>query len=270
MRRAVILLVAMVAVVLLAGCARDGGAPQSQRTQEEEETKIPSTARIVCIRDEDDNGEDAPSNSTTKENEAHNNGTLTRVLTPKVEAQPDGVHYTIDSRMGVDSSYTVEYPSGGGIGDNLPKGESRHIEPFAPGMRINISCDPPGYEGEKDLEFASFEVLKGDSGYRSRSLQCSGGGRVHGIPASGGNLKGAPVELARRYFKSSLEEGDVVEVAGYPKSASEYSGVHGYKQYVRVVRDGRVVAVISYVRVPAGEGGGWMRGGSFECESFYR
>ena len=187
MRRAVSLLVAMVAVILQASCARDGGTPQSQRTQVEER-QISSTARIVCIRDNGDAKEDAPNYSSTKENEkeAHNDGTLTRVLTPKVEAQPDGVHYRIDNRMGVDSSYTVEYPSGGGIGANLPKGESGHIEPFAPGIRIKISCDPPGYEGEKELEFASCEIFKGDSGYRSRSLQCSGGGQLHGLPASGG------------------------------------------------------------------------------------
>lgn len=193
MRRSVIWLAAMVVMFFLAGCARDGGVPQPQRTQAKQEAQIPSTARIVCLRDEED---DAPS-SATKENEARNDGTLTRVLTPRVEAQPDGVHYVIDNRMGVDSSYMVEFPSGGGLGDNLPKGESRHTEPFSPGVLINISCDPPGYEGEKDLEYASFEVLKGDSGYKSRSLQCSGGGQVYGIPASGGNLKGDPVEFAR-------------------------------------------------------------------------
>jgi hypothetical protein len=262
-RRAVILLAAVVAVSLLAGCARDGGDPQSERTHAEQEEQIPSKARIFCLRNEVD---DAPS-SATKENEAHNDGTLTRVLTPKVAAQPDGVHYVIDNRIGVDSSYTVEFPSGGGIGDILPKGESRHTEPFSPGVLINISCDPPGYEGKKDLEYASFEVLKGDSGYKSRSLQCSGGGQVHGIPASGGNLKRDPVELARRYFNSKIEESDVVEIAGYPELA--YSRIHGYQRYVRVVRHGRVVAVIRYIRFrPEEGGGGWIRGGTFECESF--
>lgn len=134
-------------------------------------------------------------------------------------------------------------------------------------MLISISCDPPGYEGEKDLEYASFEVLKGDSGYKSRSLQCSGGGQVHGIPASGGNLKRDLVELARRFFKSKIEEGDVVENAGYPELA--YSRIHGNQRCVRVVRDGRVVAVIRYIRFrPEEGGGGWIRGGSFECERF--
>lgn len=265
--RQTLILVAMVAL-FLPSCARDGGAPQPQRTQAEE-ARIASTARIVCIRDNEDGKEgDAPDYPTSKESGAHNDGTLTRVFTPKVEARPDGVHYTIDNRLGVDSSYTVEYPSGGGIGDNLPKGESRHIEPFAPGMLVKISCDPPTYEGEKDLEFASFEIIKGESGYRSRSLQCSGEGQVHGLPASGGNLKGDPVELAKRCFKGKIEEGDVVEVAGYPR-ISELR-VADDQRYVRVVRDGKVVAVISYTRVSQEEGGGWMRGGSSECESFSR
>jgi hypothetical protein len=251
MRGGLILLVAIVALILLAGCARDGGAPRSERTQEEGK-QIPSTARIVCIRDDEDVEEDAP-DSPTKQNEAHNAGTLTRVLAPKVEAQPDGVHYTIDNRMGVDSSYTVDTPPGGGMGDNLPRGESRHIEPFSPGALIRIACDPPDYGGagygSEELEYATFEVLGGESGYRSRSLQCSSGGQANGFAAQGGSLKGDPVELARRYFKKDIEEGDVVEVAGYPKSANAYSGIQGYKQYVRVVRNGRVVAVINYVRV---------------------
>jgi len=60
----------------------------------------------------------------------------------------------------------------------------------------------------------------------------------------------------------------VVETAGYPKLA--YSQIHGYQRYVRVARDGNVVAVIHYTRVSPEEGGGWMRGGTFECESFSR
>ena len=58
--------------------------------------------------------------------------------------------------------------------------------------------------------------------------------------------KASPVELARGDFSKSIEEGDKVEIADRPE------GTH--MRTVRVVRDGRVVALIKYRRV----GGGWV------------
>lgn len=69
----------------------------------------------------------------------------TRILTPKVEAQPDGVHFVIDNRLKADTGYSVEFPEGGGMGGNAPEGESEHVKPFPPG-KVRIGC----YESRED------------------------------------------------------------------------------------------------------------------------
>lgn len=56
----------------------------------------------------------------------------------------------------------------------------------------------------------------------------------------------SPVELAQGDFSKTIEEGDKMEIADRPE------GPH--MRTVRVVRDGRVVALIKYRRV----GGGWV------------
>lgn len=68
--------------------------------------------------------------------------------------------------------------------------------------------------------------------------------------------KGDPVDITRRRFSEEIEEGDVVEVAGYPESRGERT--------VRVVREGRVVAVVEYFR----ESGGWLGSGYSACAGF--
>jgi hypothetical protein len=246
--RALILLAALVAVFLLASCAQNSAAPQPKHEQQDNK-QIPSTARIVC----DQEG--------------------TRVLTPTVEAQPDGVHFVIDNRLKAGTGgYTVALPQSegplySGAGGNAPRGMiSKHIEPFSPGT-VKISCNPPEFSGEEEeLDYASFKVLKGESGYKSAELECSGGGWVQ----SGGGLyaggvkgkKSDPVEMTRQRFSDQIEEGDVVEIAGYPEIA--HSQILGDSRYVRVIREGRVVAVVRYFR----EGGGWLEGEYSVCEGF--
>jgi hypothetical protein len=245
--RALILLAAFVALFLLVSCAQNSAAPQPEHQQQENE-EIPSIARIVC----DQKG--------------------TRVLTPKVAAQPDGVHFVIDNRLKTGTGgYTVALPHGegplySGAGGNAPRGISKHVEPFSPGT-VKISCNPPGFSGEEEeLDYASFKVLKAQSGYKSAELECSGGGWVQ----SGGGLypmgvkgkKGDPVEMTRRRFSDEIEEGDVVEIAGYPELA--HSQILGHSRYVRVVREGWVVAVVQYFQ----EGGGWLEGEYSACQGF--
>ncbi|HET7270157.1 MAG TPA: hypothetical protein VFI90_03640 [Rubrobacter sp.] len=55
--------------------------------------------------------------------------------------------------------------------------------------------------------------------------------------------KGDPADMIRRLFSDHIKEGDVLE-------------------YVRAVRDGKVMAVMQYLR----EGGGWIEGASSACE----
>ncbi len=58
--------------------------------------------------------------------------------------------------------------------------------------------------------------------------------------------KSSPVELAQGDFSKSIEEGDKVEIADRPEDP--------HMRTVRVIRDGRVVALIKYRRL----GGGWV------------
>lgn len=241
MRLRYLAFVLQVSLVFLVGCSRNAGGPEHPKKEAN-----PSTARIVCDKEG------------------------TRVLTPRVEAQPDGVHLIIDNHLPGSGGYTVALPKSegplhSGAGGNVPRGESRHVEPFSPG-KVRIGCNPPGYSGEEKLDYASFEVLKGDSGYKSVELECSGGGWVQsGGPEyfEGVNGKeGDPVDMARRRFSDHIEKGDVVEGAGYPKVAP--SQIVGDSSYVRVVRDGKVVAVVQYFR----EGGGWLEGEYSACEGF--
>jgi hypothetical protein len=70
------------------------------------------------------------------------------------------------------------------------------------------------------------------------------------------------VDMTRRRFSDDIKEGDAVEVAGYPEISP--SQIVGDSRYIRVVRDGKVVARSQYFRA----GGGWLEGEYSACQSF--
>ena len=222
--------VCVLVAFFLGGCApsatdeAEGNAPSGKE-------EVPTTARIVCDRDD------------------------TRVLTPRVAARPDGVHYTIDNRLGGDYGYSVEFPEGGGFGgDSAPKGESEHVGNFPPG-EVRIGC----YESNKDVkpDDAPLKVLEGDSGYRPVKLECEGGTSVTASSDYVAGTEGQdfdPVKQTRRMFSNQLEESDIVEFGGYPENTGT----------VRVVRDGRVVATVEYSRAR----GGWLQDSYTACQKF--
>lgn len=197
-----------------------------------------STARVVCT----DNG--------------------THVLTPEVEAQPDGVHLVIHNRTGVDSGYSVKLPNGSGMGDNAPAGKSEHIEPLPPGT-IQIGCDKSLRNGNpEEPDYASLEIIDKSGVYEPVELECPSG---EAVSSSGGLLSPdsepgrdeTPVEQTREFFSDQLKPGDTVELAGYPERKRHKT--------VRVVRDGTVLAVVEY---PWGSGGSWYQDGYSACAEF--
>src|SRR5215208_8200278 len=111
--------------------------------------------------------------------------------------------------------------------------------------------------------YAYFEVVKGDSGYKSPELECK-----LGAPIAGGGVptdvvmprevpkgeKFHPEEHVREEYSGNLKEGDVVEAAGYTEGRYPQQG-----RVVRVVRNGKVVAAYSYF-----EGGRY--GGDMYCK----
>jgi hypothetical protein len=168
------------------------------------------------------------------------------VLTPKVAAHPDGVHIQFDNRLGKGASY---YANDGDSG-SIHKGKSNQEALIPPGT-AKINCSLIQDVGHN---YASFEVVKGDSGYRSSELECKPGAVPRGgaAIASGADSKfelvsyRGPVEEAREHFKKGLKEGDVVEEAGYPKATDPFPTV-------RVVRNGKVIA--TYYSDPSGSWG---------------
>jgi hypothetical protein len=211
--------------------------------QAPEGTRASTPARIACLRA--DQGASSPPNNM----EALNSGVLTRVLTPKVEAQPDGLHLQIDNRVGEDAAYSIKVAgatSGESYesGDYLRKGVTNDVIVAPPGI-AEIQCYPSENYDFTEQKYASFEVVEGDSGYKSLELECKPGmeGRFVGTMASGAGSKFElvsyrdPVDEARDYFKEGLREGDVVEAAGYPEDPDPT---------VRVVRNGRVVATAEF------------------------
>jgi hypothetical protein len=107
----------------------------------------------------------------------------------------------------------------------------------APPSIAEIQCWPSDYEFT-NREYAYFEIVVGDSGYKSTELECEPGASPMGGGADIGGYTGSnPVAKAREDFSEQLNEGDVVEEAGYPQAPSPP---------VRVVSDGKVVAKIDY------------------------
>jgi hypothetical protein len=205
--------------------------------QAPEGTKATSTARIACLR-ADQRASSPPPQST----QALNGNSLARVLTPKVAAHPDGVHIQFDNRLGKGAVYVA---NNGAFGASIPEGKSNQEALLPPGT-AKINCY---LSGDVGINYASFEVVEGDSGYKSLELECKPGAvpQSGGIVASGADSKFElvsyrdPVEEAREHYKKGLKEGDVVEEAGYPTDPDPT---------VRVIRNGKVIA--TYWSDPSG------------------
>ena len=83
--------------------------------------------------------------------------------------------------------------------------------------------------------------------------------------AQGIGEKASPVEQARRRFSKRIEEGDKVEIA--ERQGDPTVGYYGEElRTVRVVRDGRVVALMFYKE--AIENGGWLLDSYEACGEF--
>jgi hypothetical protein len=83
--------------------------------------------------------------------------------------------------------------------------------------------------------------------------------------ALGTGEKASPVEQARRRFSKHIEEGDKVEIA--ERQGDPTAGYYGEElRTVRVVRDGRVVALMFYKE--GIDNGGWLLDSYEACAEF--
>lgn len=177
----------------------------------------------------------------------------TKIVTPSVSPQLDGVHVVIDNRLGFDAGFAVKFENGAGAGRNAPDGESRHVLGAPPG-RVEIGCYGRGLA---QPDFQPMEVVDSEGVYRSKELACASvvsetSDSLEGASGQQGN----PVDLGRVMFDDAFGLGsdDVVELGGYPQSEVPV---------VRLTRDDRIVATVSYRRA---DGDGWLEDTFSMCE----
>lgn len=190
----------------------------------------PDIARVVCA----DNG--------------------TRLETPVVEVQADGIHIRVRNEASVRLSFAV-----GDIGGGNAEGEQ--VWPIPPGA-ARVGC---WKDTADDPDWVSLEVVDPQRVWVSPELECQSETAVSGEGDYGTPPKGDPrdpVELAREFFENiagPLGPDDVVEPAGYPEAEI---------RQVRLARDRRVVAVADYADASfAGgqPGSGWISEGYQAC-----
>jgi hypothetical protein len=182
----------------------------------------------------------------------------TRVLTPEVRAQTDGVHIRVDNRTDADRRIFLTYANGAGGGASAPPGVTDLPNAYGgtalripPGPTLIRCVDPADPAG--DVKNVGLEVVDPDGVWTPTSFDCPE--VVTGSPLYTSDAKGQagdPVELARQHFQGLLPT-DVVELAGY---ADEGDPI------VRVVRDGATIATIEYFQA---QDGGWLEDSVSRC-----
>ena len=174
-------------------------------------------------------------------------GLTTKIPTPLVRAQVDGIHIQLANSSGRPLTFAIEDQFGG---EAIPVEGGSYVYAFGPGS-YGLTCVESG------IAFATFEVVDPDGLYTPAALECGAQStETHGtIDYAEGATgpKGALLDIARQELRG-LQSNDVVERAGYPGAAGA--------QWVRVVRDGHVVTVVTYLD----DGhGGWLIGQTVSC-----
>lgn len=181
----------------------------------------------------------------------------TRLLTDSVPPQGDGVHFRIDNRTGRDLAF--DFPGGG---ENADAGVTNIVLAIPPG-RAEVRCAGEYLDPPYRSDFVAVEIVDEEGLWVDPEIDCERAvtGTDGTAPGAGGE-EGDPVDLTRRHLADRLREGDIVEVAGYPEAD---------QRIVRVVRDGRTLARVTYVgsEFATGEPGeGWFLDETTTCSDF--
>jgi hypothetical protein len=201
-----------VALLMLAGCAEE--TPRSELREGR-----PVAAPFVEIVCTEDGG--------------------TRLWTPVVEVQPDGVHVDVENRAGEPTSFF-------GLSVDVDEGRHKAVVSEPPG-RLRVACYPYSqHESDKKPVRYDLELVDPEGHWVSTDLECEPNAMVEGtirdfIELDDG-LSRDPVQLVEESVKG-LESEDVVEVAGYPEAEIPT---------VRVVRDERVIATFGFIQADDG------------------
>lgn len=196
---------------LVAGCADSPtSAPRSDQP-------APTVARVRC----DEQG-------------------TTTILTPTVQAQPDGVHIDVEVPAGSNIGFIVH----GCCGFNAE--DASFVVPIPPGP-MPVACligaeQDPG----DDSLYRDIRVVDVLDAYVPGSLDCTGAtgvGGEHAGPSAGSD----PIAAARALLTGLRSNDELVQV-GYIEGGSEAT--------VAVRRDGRYVAALDLE--PSDGGWGWI------------
>ena len=173
----------------------------------------------------------------------------TRLLTPDVRPQPDGIHVELRQQSGAPATLSTDQGGGWKPGDDI-------VLTTPPGA-VRMGCmtdadwnsDPPDHSGWVTLHVDDADHVWVDD--RTVGDTCSGSAIDYGAEARGVSLGELPA-AARKAFHS-VEPDDVVELASYPRQQPiEY----------RLVHDGAVRAIARYFD----DGhGGWLLDGVDDC-----
>ncbi len=184
-------------------------------------------------------------------------GTSATLDADRIRTQPDGVHIDFVNAMDEALVFTLRSPEEGGSPDDaVSDGPGLQQDVYEPGRISTVGTWGPGtYDvvcwnpatGEMAAT-AQLEVVDPDGHYVPWEPECDGAawGMAPGYPAGTAGDRGDPLDVARARL-TGLEEGDVVERARYPGSATD--------PVIRIVRGGAVVAAATLFDDGAG---GWL------------
>jgi hypothetical protein len=164
----------------------------------------------------------------------------TRLWTPVVKVQPDGVHVEVDNRAGEPTSFF-------GLSVDVDKGRHKAVISEPPG-KMRVACYPYS-QHESDAEPVKYdlELVDPEGHWISTELECEPGSMGQSTISDfayplGQGMSKDPLELVHEGVKG-LETDDVVELAGYPEAEIPT---------VRVVRDERVIATFGFIQADDG------------------
>ena len=200
-----------IALVVLAGCAEE--TPRSQLREGQ-----PVAAPFVEIVCTEDGG--------------------TRLWTPLVEVQSDGVHLDVENRAG-------EHASIDGFPLDVGEGRQKAVVKTPPG-RMKVACNPFSKHGgsKKPVKY-DLQLVDPEDHWVSTELECETDAVVVTTsytpePIGDEDPAGAVEEMVK-----GLKNDDVVEAAGY---------LQADVPTVRIVRDSKVVGVIGFAETEGGLG----------------
>lgn len=172
----------------------------------------------------------------------------TRVATPVVRVQEDGVHVRIRNETAAGLSLLLRQ-NGGGAGADAPRGVSELVTASVVPGDVHVACYDSDLADPSEVPVATFEVVDPEGLWISTDLDCESVVSVTSDFLAGtAGLTGTAVEAAHSGLaeRNRLQPGDKLEAAGYPLAGLPV---------VRVVRSGLTVAT---VELQDDGGGGWL------------